>query len=536
MRRFYLKPRIALDVIQQHRGYTGLGYPVARPRIIVTGASGFVGRHLLDEIKECFSIEALARRSQIQCGAPHHPNIRWNQVDIAEVEPLTATFSRIREDGPVDALIHLAAHYDFTGQNSPEYARTNVAGLRNTLNLARTLDLRRFVFAGSVAACPFPKTGQTINESTSPDADNPYARSKRAGEILVGASSRTMPTCIARFAALYSDWCEYPPLFNFLGNWLSKGWNSRMIGGKGAFAIPYMHIRCAVSFLSHILRNLDLPRSGEVFIASPDGAVPLMEIFNAASLAFYGYRRRPVHVPKTVTAAWLHIQDAAGQAIGRRPFERPWMARYLERQLTVDASKTRQRLQWDTRPRFALIRRMPFLVENLRTQPVRWNEVNHAAMRKEEPGYGLKIQWLLEKHQEEICTKQVTALLAESTDAQFGTYRKFDREAIAAMVSQMIKNLRQTMRTREMEPVGGHCRKIAGERFRQGFSVEEVSAAVSNLGMICIEELKKEKPSHGLEKALNERISMAIQFGIDEVLDEFESLGSDGGNPCARYG
>lgn len=47
------------------------------PRIIVTGASGFVGRHLLEEIKESFHVFGIGRRSQRECGAPVHPNIVW---------------------------------------------------------------------------------------------------------------------------------------------------------------------------------------------------------------------------------------------------------------------------------------------------------------------------------------------------------------------------------------------------------------------------------------------------------------------------
>ena len=282
---------------------------MVKPRIIVTGASGFVGRHLLDEVKECFHIDAFARRSQARCGAPVHPDINWNQVDIADLEPLTVSLERIRSDGPVDAFIHLAAHYDFTGKDSPEYQRTNIDGLRNTLELAQTLGLRRFIFASSVAACPFPAPGLTITEATPPTADNPYARSKRAGEEMVRAYSNTIPTCITRFAALYSDWCEYPPLFNFMSNWLSKGWNSRMIGGSGAFGIPYMHVRCAVMFLSRLLRNLDLPESGEVFIPGPDGAVTVREIFDAATHAYFGGHRKPTCVPKPITTVWLHIQD-----------------------------------------------------------------------------------------------------------------------------------------------------------------------------------------------------------------------------------
>ncbi|RLE36066.1 MAG: hypothetical protein DRJ61_01695 [Acidobacteria bacterium] len=508
---------------------------MARPRIIVTGASGFVGRHLLDEIKECFHVYALARRSQAQCGAPVHPNINWTQVDIAESEPLAATLEWIRAEGPIDAFIHLAAHYDFTGKNNPEYQRTNIDGLYNTLDFSQNLGLRRFIFASSLAACPFPAPGSSITEHTLPNAKNPYACSKRAGESMVRVFSDSFPTCIVRFAALYSDWCEYPPLFNFLSNWLSMGWNSRMIAGRGVFGIPYMHIRCAVSFLCHLLQNLDLPESGEIFNASPDGAVTVRELFDACTLACYGERRSPIQVPKIVTRGWLHIQDTAGRAIGRRPFERPWMARYLDQQLVVDASQTRRRLDWATRPRFNILRRMPFLVENLRTQPLRWTEVNHAAMRKEDSGYGLKIHWLLEKHQDEICRREVETLLSKDTDPTFGTYQRFDRQEITVKVLGAIRNLRRTIRTREMEPVGGHCRGVARDRFQEGFSVEEVCAAFSSLGAIAIETLKEDDPPPKLERALTERITMAIQFGIDEVLDEYETLTTGDNNPCARY-
>jgi nucleoside-diphosphate-sugar epimerase len=503
-----------------------------RPRIIVTGASGFVGRHLIGEIKECFEVVGVARRSQAQAGVPVHPNVSWTQVDIAEPEPLAAAFDWIARNGRVDALVHLAAHYDFTGRDRPEYRRTNVDGLRNTLELARNLELKRFIFASSVAACPFPAPGRRVDETTPPEADNPYARSKRIGEAMIAESAPEIPCCTVRFAALYSDWCEYPPLFNFLSSWLSKGWNSRMIGGRGDFAIPYLHIRCAVSFLKHLLQNLELPGSGEIFVASPDGATPIREIFDAATLAYFGERRRPIRVPKTGTAAWLHVQDLAGQAIGRRPFERPWMARYLDRQLTVDASRSRRRLRWSSRPRFDLIRRMPFLVDNMRTQPLRWNSLNHAAMRKEGAGWGLTIQWLLEKHQHEICRRQVAALTAADAGARFGVPLGAEPDRLAAEVLQSVSTLRRSIRTREMEPVGGYCREVARARFHDGLSVDQVCATFSNLGRACIETVTADGPPEGLERAVAERISMTIQFCVDEILDEFEMLSSEGCGPC----
>src|SRR5512143_783372 len=110
----------------------------SRPtRLLVTGASGFVGRHLLDAIKEDYTIYGVARRSQARAGAPEHANIRWFQTDVADREPLFSTFRKIKELGGVDAVIHLAAHYDFTGKEHPDYWRTNVSGLRNVLDASK---------------------------------------------------------------------------------------------------------------------------------------------------------------------------------------------------------------------------------------------------------------------------------------------------------------------------------------------------------------------------------------------------------------
>ena len=57
---------------------------MALPTLVLTGASGFVGRHLLESLAAEYRIFGIARRSQIRCGAPVHPNITWFQVDIGE--------------------------------------------------------------------------------------------------------------------------------------------------------------------------------------------------------------------------------------------------------------------------------------------------------------------------------------------------------------------------------------------------------------------------------------------------------------------
>ena len=74
---------------------------MALPRILVTGASGFIGRHLLEALKEDFRIIGLARRSQIRCGAPFHYNISWHQVDIGDPATLATVFAKVKAEGRV---------------------------------------------------------------------------------------------------------------------------------------------------------------------------------------------------------------------------------------------------------------------------------------------------------------------------------------------------------------------------------------------------------------------------------------------------
>ena len=79
------------------------------PSIIVSGASGTVGRHFLKAVKEHYRVFALARRSQIEARVPPHPNINWIQVDVADWPMLKGLMQRVKEVGGADFILHLAA-------------------------------------------------------------------------------------------------------------------------------------------------------------------------------------------------------------------------------------------------------------------------------------------------------------------------------------------------------------------------------------------------------------------------------------------
>jgi nucleoside-diphosphate-sugar epimerase len=494
------------------------------PRIIVTGASGFLGRHLLNGLKERYRIFALGRRSQHECHAPIHPNIAWFQVDIGDREPLQQVFSKIKDDGGARQVVHLAAHYDFTGEDHPEYWRTNVAGLRNVLEICKNLNLDRFVFASSVAACAFPAAGKALDEHSPPDGDHLYAVTKRIGEEMLQEYRGTVPSTIMRLAALFSDWCEYPPLFMFLGTWLSRVWKHRVLAGKGISAIPYLHVRDAVSFLTLLLDHPRHLEPLEVVLASPDGAVNHRELYEAATFAHFGRRHKPILLPKFVCRQGLWTMDLAGRLLGERPFERPWMGKYIDLSLTVDASHTRKRLGWSPRPRLGIVRRMPFLIENYKTDPVEWNRRNRAAMKEVRVRSNLRIHYLMERHEQEILERFHEAMERPEAREELASYHHIDQEDLLWHQRVVLRQLMSAVRTREMALFKAYCRDLARRRFELGFRAEEVCHALGALNAVCLEILQMDPKSHGLEGAMRDHITMTIQLGCDEVEEVFEEL------------
>jgi len=497
---------------------------MALPTLVVTGSSGFLGRHLLDTHKERYRIVGLARRSQARSGAPVHSNIEWHQVDIGDREALERVFREIRERGGAQYLVHLAAHYDFTGVEHPEYWRTNVDGLRNVLDLSRNLGLRRFVFSSSVAACRMPGPGEVVDETTSAAGDHVYAKTKRMGEAMVQEYSDAFPSSIVRFAALFSDWCEYAPLFMFLSTWLSTAWNARVLGGRGRSAIPYLHVLDAVSFVDTVIRKAAALEPGSVLNASPDGAVSHAELFAAATAYQFGNARRPVFMPKFLCGPGMTARMLAGKLTGEVPFERPWMARYIDTSLTVDARRSRAILSWAPRERLEIVRRIPFLLENRRSDLEQWLRRNRAAMKQVEMRPNLKIHRLLEKHESGIVESFTQSTMAPNAPPELARYRGQSVEQQQWHHRLVLRQLMNAVRLRDRSGFMAYCRDLAEYRARQGFSADEVEHAFEELNRICILTLGFDDDSLDVRPYLDQEITTTLRFGCDQVQETYEML------------
>lgn len=494
--------------------------------ILIIGATGFVGRHFLDNIKEEYKIFALARRSRIESHIPYHKNVRWLQCDIANKDRLIEVKNYLIENGGVDYIFHLAAYYDFTYKDNPEYERTNVEGTKNVLELAKGLNVKRFVFISSLAACEFPKDGEAIIENTPPEATFAYARSKKIGEELTQEYSNHFPCTILRLAAVFSDWCEYAPLYKFLTTWLSKKIESRILAGKGESAVPYLHINDLIGLFRIIIREADnLSRFG-IYSASPNGSVSHKELYKIATTYFYGKTLRPIYLPKFLIYPALFIRNIISflHLTSEEYFERFWMIKYIDKKLNIDSTHTQIALRWQPVPRNEINRRLLFLLEKVKSHPDEWRLKNEAAMKKIARRTNFIIYDHLTDLKEIIVTKIEEQILSPSANKVFERYHKMDFNDFQCYISTVYHLLMATVRSGDRGLMIQYIDDIATRRFAEGFLPKELCATLQLYRETILAELSKIKELSKIQQEVYDYIGLTLQMAIDEVEDHYENL------------
>ena len=147
-------------------------------RVLVTGGSGFIGRHVVAELA---GAGASVRVVDLQ---PHpDPAVDVVQGDITDNDVLAVAL-----EGGFDSVVHLAAVTSvLRSLEHPELTyRTNVAATASLLEAARSAGAKSLVFA-STNAVTGPMDAPAITESATLRPLTPYGSTKAAAEMLMSA-------------------------------------------------------------------------------------------------------------------------------------------------------------------------------------------------------------------------------------------------------------------------------------------------------------------------------------------------------------
>ncbi len=154
-------------------------------RILITGASGFVGTTLCRElVTRGHAVRAAVRSA----GSPGTAPLELQQVPIPDI---AAEFDRRTLLGGVEAVVHLAAIAHRSAGSEAELQRVNVDGTVRLAEAAAGL-VRRFVFLSSVKVHGGDSGSGAYEEADALQPEDSYGRSKLEAErALTGIAARS---------------------------------------------------------------------------------------------------------------------------------------------------------------------------------------------------------------------------------------------------------------------------------------------------------------------------------------------------------
>lgn len=181
--------------------------------ILVTGAAGFIGSHLVDRLLQaghavvgvdnfCDFYDPACKRQNIE-QARQNPGFTLVEADIRDRQAMLETFRTHRPIG----VVHLAAMAGVRPSiEQPDYyAQVNLTGTVNLLDAAAASGVEKFLFASSSSVygnspkIPFAESDPVDHPIS------PYAATKKAGELICHAYSHIhqLPIFCLRFFTVF---------------------------------------------------------------------------------------------------------------------------------------------------------------------------------------------------------------------------------------------------------------------------------------------------------------------------------------------
>jgi UDP-glucuronate 4-epimerase len=174
-------------------------------RILVTGAAGFIGSHLVEALArrgdevigvdnfDPFYARSMKERNLAEAGAL--PGFSFRELDVLDADALEALLT------PDTVVVHLAAKAGVRPSLADPvgYARANVTGTAAVAEAARRAGVSRLVFGSSSSVYGDSTPVPFREDAIAIEPVSPYAATKRAAELFLHSVA---PICGLRVASL----------------------------------------------------------------------------------------------------------------------------------------------------------------------------------------------------------------------------------------------------------------------------------------------------------------------------------------------
>ena len=295
--------------------------------ILVTGANGFVGQSLVNNLLNNTKHKVVASVRKIPS---RKLSYEYRIINNLEDKP---TLTNVFKD--IDVVIHTAARVHVMDDKSVdplmEFRKINVEGTLNLAQQAIKAGVKRFIFISSIKVNgEGTELGKPYTEDSKPNPIDPYGISKYEAEqgLLALAETTSLEVVIIRPTLVYGE--NVKGNFHSLMKWTYKG-IPLPIGGIKHNLRSLVSVDNLVDFIVTCIEHKDA--KNEIFLISDDDDISTADLLEEIAKGL-GVKNRAVNIPSKLI-------NTAASAIGKSG-----VAQRLSGSLQVDISKAKTLLGW----------------------------------------------------------------------------------------------------------------------------------------------------------------------------------------------
>ncbi|KZY02665.1 MULTISPECIES: NAD-dependent epimerase/dehydratase family protein [unclassified Sulfitobacter] len=347
-----------------------------KPAILITGAAGNIGRKLTERLADRYHVLGI----DLPDNTDGPDMFGCDITDRASVEDAVQRAAK-RAGGRFASVVHLAAYFDFSGEERPQYERINEEGSRNLLRALQDIPVEQLVYSGTMLVHEPGVPGERIDEETPFAPGWAYPKSKARTEEVIREEAGDISTVFLHLAGLYSDQTAVPTLSHQIARIYERDFKSHTFSGDMKAGQSFIHIDDMLDLFERVIERRDALEPGTVLLAGEPDAMGYGALQDRIGQLIHGEDHwRTLNLPAPVAKAGAALETSAEPVVpdafdqGEKPFIRAFMIDMASDHYALDISKARHLLDWE--PQHRIAKDLPVLIEALKDDPLEWYRAN----------------------------------------------------------------------------------------------------------------------------------------------------------------
>jgi len=344
-----------------------------RPTVLITGSNGFLGEAITRGLLNRYRVIGLDLKR------PKRPieGVVTIEVDLTSDESVANAMAEVRSrvGDRIASVIHLAAYYDTTGEENPNYDAVTVQGTRRLLDTLKTFETEQFIFSSTLLVhAPSPGKGVKIAEDSPLDPAWAYPKSKIETEALIRERRVAIKSVIFRFAGVYDKDCRAAFIAQQIARIFERRPTAYLFAGDITHGQPYLHRDDLVDAVVRAVdRRAELPDEAVLLIGEEE-TPSYQEMQQRIGDLVHGETWRTLALPKGMTKLGAWFQE---EILDEDTDIKAWMVENSDDHYELDTSRARTLLGWS--PTHSLTETLPEMIRRLKSDPTDWYAKNKLA-------------------------------------------------------------------------------------------------------------------------------------------------------------